>query len=71
MLAQLKELLGSASKWVIIAIIGIAVILGIVLFSVVMANLQTVLIVGGAVLVAGIVGYVLYLKYKKPATPVV
>jgi uncharacterized membrane protein HdeD (DUF308 family) len=71
MLDQIKSLLGDASKWVFIAIIGIAVILGIVLFSIVMANIQTVLIVGGAVAVAGIVGYILYLKFKKPATPVV
>jgi hypothetical protein len=68
MLKQLQEIFGSMSKWILLAIGGIAVVLGIVMFVFIIENIKWVIITVVVLAVLGVGGYVLYKKFKKPAT---
>jgi hypothetical protein len=59
---------GSIGKWIMLAVLCVAIILGIVLFSYVVANLKWILL-GAAILVVVVgIGLIIYKKVK-PAAP--
>ena len=71
MLDKFKEIFGSMSKWVLLALICIAVVVGVVLFIFVIKNIKWVLLGIAIALVLGVGGYFLYryLKNKPKEEP--
>jgi len=69
MLKQLQEIFGSMSKWILLAIGVIAVVLGIVMFVFIIENIKWVILFVVIAAALGVGGYILYKKYKKPTTP--
>lgn len=56
-------LFGTAGKWVMLGCLGVLVILGIVLFSFVVANIKWILLGASVILVIVGVGLFLYKKF--------
>ena len=64
MLDKLKEIFGGMSKWVLLAIVCVVVVIGITLFIFIIKNIKWVLIGGSVALVLGVGGYFLYKHLK-------
>jgi len=59
---------GSIGKWIMLAVLCVAIILAIVLFSYVIANLKWILLGAAILVVAAGIGLIIYKKLK-PVAP--